>query len=212
MRTSDHGEMGLAHGGLRQKMFNAYEETIRVPLIVSNPVLFPRARETDALVALVDLVPTMLALAAMGDVATRLDGHELTPLLAQHADPGRGVVGRVPVDLGPVLGHKRPAPSVRDAISFTFDDDAAGTFLKDVVPPPNHIRCVREGDLKYALYVDPFRRAEPQHELYDLDRDPLETENLVDRDTGELHDARYAPALESLRDRVAAIPVPAPLG
>ena len=27
VRTSDHGEMGLSHGGLRQKMFNAYEES-----------------------------------------------------------------------------------------------------------------------------------------------------------------------------------------
>jgi choline-sulfatase len=40
VRFSDHGELGLAHGGLRQKMFNAYEETIHVPLIVSNPFLF----------------------------------------------------------------------------------------------------------------------------------------------------------------------------
>ena len=45
--TADHGEMGLSHGGLRQKMFNAYEETIRVPLVVSNPVLFPEPRESD---------------------------------------------------------------------------------------------------------------------------------------------------------------------
>ena len=63
MRCSDHGEMGLSHGGLRQKMFNAYEETIRVPLVFSNPLLFPRARETDALASLVDVLPTMLALA-----------------------------------------------------------------------------------------------------------------------------------------------------
>ena len=47
VRCSDHGEMGLAHGGLRQKMFNTYEETIHVPLVVSNPVLFPRAVTTD---------------------------------------------------------------------------------------------------------------------------------------------------------------------
>jgi len=57
VRTSDHGEMGLAHGGLRQKMFNAYEETIHVPLVVSNPVLFPRAQETTAFATLSDVVP-----------------------------------------------------------------------------------------------------------------------------------------------------------
>ena len=41
-RCADHGEMGLSHGGLRQKAFNAYEETIHVPLVVSNPALFPK--------------------------------------------------------------------------------------------------------------------------------------------------------------------------
>ena len=59
-RISDHGEMGLSHGGLRQKMFNAYEETIRVPLVFSNPLLFPAAVKTDAPASLVDLVPTLL--------------------------------------------------------------------------------------------------------------------------------------------------------
>ena len=54
--------MGLSHGGLRQKAFNAYEETINVPLVVSNPVLFPDAAETDALASLVDVLPTLLSL------------------------------------------------------------------------------------------------------------------------------------------------------
>ena len=30
IQTSDHGEMGLTHGGQRQKIFNFYEETLRV--------------------------------------------------------------------------------------------------------------------------------------------------------------------------------------
>ena len=47
-RVADHGELGLSHGGLRQKMFNVYEEMLNVPLIVSNPVLFPNGVETDA--------------------------------------------------------------------------------------------------------------------------------------------------------------------
>ena len=41
VRTADHGEMGVAHGGLRQKNFNVYEESLRVPLVYSNPTLFP---------------------------------------------------------------------------------------------------------------------------------------------------------------------------
>jgi choline-sulfatase len=30
VRTSDHGELGMAHGGMRQKSFNVYEESLRV--------------------------------------------------------------------------------------------------------------------------------------------------------------------------------------
>ena len=52
VRCADHGEMGLSHGGLRQKAFNAYEETINIPIVVSNPVLFPEAgRERRARLA-----------------------------------------------------------------------------------------------------------------------------------------------------------------
>ena len=208
VRTSDHGEMGLAHGGLRQKMFNAYEETIHVPLVVSNPVLFPQAQETTAFATLSDVVPTLVALAG-GQAPERYDGADLTPVLAACAAAEREAVERAPVDLGAVLDHPAPQATVADAVRFTFDDDAAGTFLRDTVPPPNHVRCVREERLKYATYVDPAGRAGPQHELYDLDRDPLELNNLVDRDTGTPRAPAYAADLERLRERVAAVPVPA---
>src|SRR5204863_6340215 len=76
-RFSDHGELGMSHGGLRQKMFNAYEETLRVPLVISNPMLFPGGGATsDGPVSLVDLVPTLLSLAGgdLGDWV--LDGRD----------------------------------------------------------------------------------------------------------------------------------------
>ena len=31
VRTADHGEMAMAHGGQRQKMFNMYQESVIVP-------------------------------------------------------------------------------------------------------------------------------------------------------------------------------------
>src|SRR4029079_10871310 len=62
-RCADHGEMGLSHGGLRQKAFNSYEETIHIPLVVSNPTLFPKPVQTDALASLIDVVPTIATIA-----------------------------------------------------------------------------------------------------------------------------------------------------
>ncbi len=159
-RTSDHGELGMSHGGLRQKMFNAYEESIRVPLVVSNPVLFPEPRESDALVSLVDLVPTLLGLAGdQGDPA-RFDGRDLGPLL-------RGT-----------------EETVRDAVLFTYDDHQAGTAFQNVSGQPNRIRCVRDDRWKYALYLDPAGLTAPEYEMYDLETDPDEALNLVDKNTG----------------------------
>jgi len=62
IKTADHGEMGMAHGGQYQKMFNAYEETLRVPLVFSNPVMWPKPAVSNALVSHVDFVPTIASL------------------------------------------------------------------------------------------------------------------------------------------------------
>src|SRR5437870_13905463 len=59
IRTADHGEMGLAHGGLRQKNFVFYEEAIRVPLVYSNPQFYPAPHTSSALVSHVDFLPTI---------------------------------------------------------------------------------------------------------------------------------------------------------
>jgi arylsulfatase A-like enzyme len=159
-RTSDHGELGLSHGGLRQKMFNGYEESIRVPLVISNPVLFPEPRQSDALVSLVDLVPTLLGLSGDPAEPQRFDG----------------------LDLGPILFGA--GESVRDAVLFTYDDHQAGTAFQDVPGQPNRIRCVRDARWKYAVYLDPSGEAAPEYELYDLDSDPHERLNLVEKRTG----------------------------
>ena len=47
IRLADHGEMGMAHGGMRQKAFVAYEEATRIPMVISNPVLFPEMPVTN---------------------------------------------------------------------------------------------------------------------------------------------------------------------
>ncbi len=167
VRCSDHGELGLAHGGLRQKMFNAYEETINVPLVFSNPVLFPDASETDALASLVDLLPTLLTLAG-GTAPTDLRGHDLTPILSAAS---------------PVL--EQPArPSVRETVHFTYDDHQAGTAMQEAPGQPNRVRAIRTDRAKYAVYFDPTGRARSEYELYDLDDDPLEVRNLVGARTG----------------------------
>jgi choline-sulfatase len=209
VRCSDHGEMGLAHGGLRQKMFNVYEETINVPLMFSNPVLFPTGIETDAMASLVDVLPTLLRIAGR-EVTDGLRGRDLTPVLAAAARspgpaPSVSPAGAASdVDFSSVTAHPSPAASVRDAIHFTYDDHQAGTAMQNAPGQPNRIRAVRTGSGKYAVYFDPSGRASPEYELYDLNRDPLEVENLLEVRSGTPRSPAARELQRELSDRLDA--------
>lgn len=166
VRMSDHGgEMGgMSHGGLRQKVFNAYEETLRVPLVISNPLLFPEPVRTDALASLIDVMPTLATLAqAPARQSWNFLGTDLTPVIVDAA-----------------AYPKSPSAQVQDTILFTYDDQNCATpDGQNIVTQPNHIRCIRESRWKYTMYFDPAGVAAPQYELYDLQADPLELNNLA---------------------------------
>jgi choline-sulfatase len=200
VRISDHGEMGLSHGGLRQKMFNAYEETIRVPLVVSNPLLFSEGRTTDAPACTVDVLPTLLELAGAPRDRT-LDGVSLCGVLAGHTDRRRAAPDGAPVDLAGVLGAE-PAQSAREQILFTYDDHQAATARQEAPGQPNRVRCVREPRWKYAVYLDPHARAAPEYELYDLEADPAESRNLVERRSGRPRAPDAASQLPRLKEEL----------
>lgn len=182
VRCSDHGEMGLSHG-LRQKTFNVYDESVHVPLVISNPVLFPEPAETSALASLIDVLPTVASIAGAA-APDGIQGHDLTPIVADRAAPERERIGRTPVDLSPVADHPAPAPSVQELIHFTYDDHQAGTAAPEAPGQPNRVRSVFDEHVKYAVYLDPAGKAAPEYELYDLANDPDEADNLLDVHTG----------------------------
>jgi arylsulfatase A-like enzyme len=157
VRTSDHGEMGLAHGGQRQKNFNFYEESIRVPLVYSNPTLYKRPKTSKALVSHVDFLPTLVRLFDAPDSArSDWQGVDYSRLVL---DPSKG----------------KP---VQDYIVFTYDDYQSGQTGPHP-PPPNHIVSIREERYKLAEYYDVDEKRPREWEMYDLLRDPMETRNLA---------------------------------
>jgi choline-sulfatase len=160
IRTADHGEMGLAHGGLRQKNFNFYEESLRVPLVYSNRRLYPEPATSDALVSHVDFLPTLASL--FGAPASA------------HA-PWQGV------DYSPSVVFPSSAPDPQEYTVFTWDDWQAGQANPPYLPPPNHIVSIRERRWKLARYYDASGKVPGQWEMYDLLCDPQERENLAYR-------------------------------
>jgi choline-sulfatase len=148
--TSDHGELGLSHGGLRQKGFCAYEETLRVPMVWSNPVDFAAGgRSCHELVSHVDFVPTVCSVLGVGRNRYRGSG----------------------VDYSSLVKNAR-ARAVQDSILFTYDDIYAGqsvaNFPQGLVAPPNRVRAVRDKESKYVYYFDAAGVEAPQDEFYDL--------------------------------------------
>jgi choline-sulfatase len=156
IRLSDHGDMAMSHGLQRQKMFNVYEETLNVPFVISHPHHLKGRQETDSLVSLIDLLPTLANLAGVPDLDRWVfKGKDLTPILSN------------------------PNAEVQNHLHFTYED------LYFYVPAANHIRAIIEKRWKYAVYYDIYSDSPFEYEMYDLDvpRDEREVVNLGHPDT-----------------------------
>jgi choline-sulfatase len=121
IRIADHGEMGVSHG-LVEKFYNAYEESIHIPLIFSNPVVWPAGsgQTTTSMASLLDLMPTLASLLGVRDSFPGFKGKDLTKVLVN------------------------PSDSARDHIHFTYDDESG--------PGPSIIRTIRTSQYAYSVY------------------------------------------------------------
>jgi arylsulfatase A-like enzyme len=150
VRTSDHGELAMSHGRMRQKFYNCYRETLSVPLIISNPLLYPQPQTTDSFASLIDVLPTLASATGVPEPEQYgFKGHDLTPILSD------------------------PKASVQDSLHFTYEDDVFPVKGADC------IRAITDKAWKYAVYYDPYTGAPTEYEMYDLKRDPLEMTNLA---------------------------------
>lgn len=111
--TSDHGDLVGAHGGLQQKWYNAYDEAIRVPLVVKGPGVSPVAGGITMPTSHVDLVPTLMGLAGI-DVERAADG------VAEHHDEVHPLPGR---DLSPVIAGRADPATLASPLYFMTEDD-----------------------------------------------------------------------------------------
>lgn len=215
--TSDHGEMAGAHG-LRGKGPFAYEECIHVPFCVVHPDVAGGGTCT-ALTAHIDVAPTFLAMAGVGeDQRGEVAGRDL---------PGR--------DLTPVVGSPGSAAThaVRDGILYTYSGLASNdgdvmlfvskalaegkdpkaemkkTGFRPDLKKRGTMRTVFDGRYKFSRYFSPLEHHRPNDpemlhryndlELFDLESDPQEMNNLAgDPDSQAELVAQMSEKLESL--------------
>ena len=157
--TSDHGEYGASHG-LRGKGAGAYEEAIRVPLLVKDL----RGKLTSApqtvrtqLSSSVDLAPLLLTIAT-GNDNWRTEAHY------SH------LAGRA--DLAAIL--EDPSAPGRDYVMHATDETVTEFAVEEYASSaPLHVVALRTQNAKYATYshwdeegISPSSEGE-ESELYD---------------------------------------------
>jgi arylsulfatase A-like enzyme len=193
--TSDHGEYGGSHG-LRGKGAGAYEEAIRVPLLVKdNRGMLTAAPETtrSQLTSSVDIAPLLLTIATGSDRwrnearYEHLSGRaDLAGILADPGAPGR--------------------PYVLHATDETVTEFAIESYAANA---PLHVVALRTQQAKYAAYsswqpggIERLSAGE-ERELYDYSTDSgrLELHNTAGQSNLEvdLHVSLERAVSEELR-------------
>ncbi len=145
--TSDHGECAGAHGFNQKTVF--YEESVRVPLIVSWSGHTRQATSDHLVNTGLDILPTMLDFTGLA-IPKKLTGRSLRPL---------------------ALGQ--PVTAWREYV--VSENHLVQTGVVDGFQPTAQGRMLRTERYKYCIYDSGIQR----ESLVDLQQDPGETRNLA---------------------------------
>jgi arylsulfatase A-like enzyme len=204
--TADHGELGGNHQ-MRGKGNTAYRQQTHLPLMIVHPA-YPGGVDCKAVTSQIDLAPTLLALTGASPAVVRkaadgLKGRDFSRLLA---DPQKAGLD----SLRPAALYNYNMLSFQDAKWATRMDEYMKTpgvseaeKIKTLIKiePDFHNRCairsIFDGRYRFSRYFSPLDFNTPATfdalvakndlELYDLDSDPDEINNLA-MDTGKNRD------------------------
>lgn len=197
MFTSDHGEMGGAHGGMRGKGPTPYEECIHLPLLIVHPDV-TGGQNCEALTSHIDIAPTLLSMAgASAEQVSEFAGRELpgkdvaklltNPSTAKVNDLRDGALftysGLVMVDSDPLANSVK---LMQGGMKFS---EALKSGGKPNLTKRGSLRTIVDGRYKFTRYFSPLQHNSPKSiedlykyndvELFDLQNDPAEMQNLA---------------------------------
>jgi arylsulfatase A-like enzyme len=132
--TADHGEEFFEHGGKGHRR-TLFEEVVRVPLVVRWPGRVEAGRVIEAPVRLVDVMPTLLALAG-AELPVAVQGRDLGPLLRGETLPEAPAL----LDLRRPRRHLR---GLRSAERKLVSDARGRALLFDLARDPGEVRPLR---------------------------------------------------------------------
>ncbi|MGA1531003.1 MAG: sulfatase [Kiritimatiellia bacterium] len=169
-----------------------YERGNHVPLIVRWPVRVQPGGHTDNLISGVDLAPTLLAAAGV-DIPREMTGRSFLPLLTGKGDyqPNEAIFAQrgahgysLPHDTMALdLGRSITTPKYRLIYNALWDRPYLPVDMAD---KHYRVRCwfdmvelEEKGELGEPFSTLYFRKERPMFELFDLEEDPYELNNLA---------------------------------
>ena len=195
--TSDHGELGGAHG-MVDKGPTAYKEQNHVPLIVCHPGFPATHNQTvNALTSHVDLAPSLVEWAApdkstLKQASAGLLGHSLTPLLRKGSAARLHEIREGTLYCFSMLAFV-DSELMRSAQEFLLEGGREQDMWMASTSPDlskrGAVRSVFNGRYKFNRYFSPLDSHTPDTleeileksdmELFDLRTDPEERHNLA---------------------------------
>ena len=178
-----------------------YDNGVRTAFVVRWPGVVEEGSETAALVAYVDVVPTLIE--AVGGVAPAVDGSSFLPVLRGEGTTHRKYVFGVHTSIGICNGAAYPIRSVRDdRYKLILNGNAGQEFQNNItVRDPagfyDSWRLAGEAGDVFAAERHAAYRIRPPEEFYDLLNDPLELDNLAGHE-------EYEEVMTRLRQELAA--------
>jgi uncharacterized sulfatase len=181
--TSDHGP-GLPFG-----KWTLYEKALHVPLIVKWSGITKPGRQSDGLVSLVDILPTIIELAG-GRPSVDLDGKSmLSHITGETQATHHEYVFATYTNIGVQDANRYPIRSVRNErykLIVNVNHRTPFTIRMTQRPDNRAITCgyrvfeswKNAGEEALKRYQQ--FRLRPKVELYDLQNDPYELENLAE--------------------------------
>ncbi|MFN9720451.1 MAG: sulfatase, partial [Planctomycetota bacterium] len=178
LQTSDHGSQ-LPFG-----KWNLYDDGIRVPLIVHWEGKVAAGSRTKSLVQWMDILPTLIEVAE-GSVPDRIDGKSFLTVLRNADHPHRDAI--FATHTGDGSKNVYPCRSMRTSrwhyIRNLHPEFRYTTHIDRVQGPERDYwlswEKAAKSDPEAARIVARYRQR-PAHELYDLDADPFELNNLAE--------------------------------
>ena len=189
--TSDNG-MFFGERGLSD-CWLLYEDSIRVPLVVMAPRFDEsrRGARADELVLNIDISPTIIELAGIA-VPKAVQGRSLLPLLA-------GTSGGWRQDFYCEHLFEHPLIPKSEGVRTT-----RWKYIKYVELPASDEEQQREGNAVKGGIGRRIRGGNRYEELYDLENDPLEADNVIDDPRCQDTLDRLVQRFEELRDEAAS--------